>query len=123
MGIRGIDVQVAIQRATDADKLQQADAAHGRAGEAVAREEARKERIQKQEQPQQTQKTDQAVIQSRRDREGREQENQDTEDSSSEEETALTGTEYDNPDKAVERKKSAKRPNPSRRKGHLDILA
>ena len=120
MGIRGIDVQVAIQRATEADKLQQADAAHGRAGEASAQEEARKERVRKQEQPQQPQKTDQAVIQSRRENKGQGQENQDT---SSEEETALTGTEYDNVDEAVEGEKSAKRPNPTRRKGHLDILA
>ena len=38
MGIRGVDIQVAIQRAAEADKIQQSDSAQGRGGEASARE-------------------------------------------------------------------------------------
>ncbi len=69
MGLRGIDVQVTIQRAADADKMQQAEIANARAGEASTREEAELARARRQEQPRQPEKTDTVVIQKRKEHE------------------------------------------------------
>lgn len=72
MGLRGIDVQVAIQRAADADKIQQAEIANTRAGEAGTREQAELARARRQEQPRQPEKTDTVVIQKRKEHEKKE---------------------------------------------------
>lgn len=74
MGLRGIDVQVAIQRAADADKIQQAEIANTRAGEAGTREQAELARARRQEQPRQPEKTDTVVIQKRKEHEKKEEE-------------------------------------------------
>lgn len=74
MGIRGIDIQVAIQRAAEADKIQQADTANARAGEAGSREEAEALRARKQEQPRETEKSDQVIIQRRKEKEEKDRE-------------------------------------------------
>lgn len=74
MGLRGIDVQVAIQRAADADKMQQAEIANARAGEASTREQAELARARRQEQPRQPEKTDTVVIQKRKEHEKKEEE-------------------------------------------------
>ncbi len=66
MGIRGVDIQVAIQRAADAAKMQQGDVSQARAGEAGTREEAEAQRARKQQQPRESDKTDRAYIQDRR---------------------------------------------------------
>jgi len=62
MGIRGIDIQVAIQRAADAEKLQQGQTSQVRAGEAGMREEGETERIRRKESPPKTDKSDQVTI-------------------------------------------------------------
>ena len=69
MGLRGIDVQVAINRANDADKIQQSDTANARAGEAAAREEVKETRTRKQQQTPETEKTDQIIIQHHKEKE------------------------------------------------------
>jgi hypothetical protein len=62
MGIRGIDIQVAIQRAAEAEKIQQGETAQARAGEAGIREDAEVERARKREQSQKPERTDQVLI-------------------------------------------------------------
>jgi len=62
MGIRGIDVQVAIQRAAEAQKIQQGETSQSRAGEAGHREEAEFEKARKREASQKSERGDQVVI-------------------------------------------------------------
>jgi len=126
MGIRGIDIQVAIQRAAEADKVHQTDTAQGRASDAAAREAANKERLRKQAQSQQTAKSDQAVIQQRKEKEGREDpepDEEETVETFSEEDFDGPLSEYDTQNKAVEKSKQEERPDRRRKTGHLDILA
>jgi hypothetical protein len=68
MGIRGVDIQVAIQRATDADKIQQGHTATARAGEAVLREEEERIRTENREQAQKSERGDEVGITPRRDK-------------------------------------------------------
>jgi len=63
MGIRGIDIQVAIQRAAEAEKIQQGETSQARAGEAGSREEAEMERTRRREQSQKPETSDQVIIQ------------------------------------------------------------
>ena len=45
MGIRGVDIQVAIQRASEADKLQQGQTGQARVGKASLKEKEELERV------------------------------------------------------------------------------
>jgi hypothetical protein len=80
MGIRAIDVQVAIQRVNDADKMQQGDIANARAGEAAVREDVKETRTRQQEQPGKTDKTDQLIIQHEKEKEKKDQEEKEEEE-------------------------------------------
>jgi hypothetical protein len=62
MGIRGVDIQVAIQRAAEADKIEQGQTSQIRASDAGARELAELERLKKQEQPQKTERSGQLSV-------------------------------------------------------------
>jgi len=70
MGIRGVDIQVAIQRAAEADKIQQGQIAQTRAGEASAREVSDLERLKNREQSQKTEKSNQMTVRPHKDQEG-----------------------------------------------------
>jgi len=63
MGIRGIDIQVAIQRAAEAEKIQQGEMSQARAGEAGTKEDAETERARRREQSQKPETADQVIIQ------------------------------------------------------------
>jgi hypothetical protein len=76
MGIRGVDIQVAIQRAAEAEKIQQGETSQVRAGEAGVREEGEVERARRQEQPQKTERGDQVIIRGHKEQQRKEQENQ-----------------------------------------------
>jgi hypothetical protein len=76
MGIRGIDIQVAIQRAAEAEKIQQGETSQARAGEAGLREDAETERARKQQQAPKTERSDQLIVRTRRDKERREAQDQ-----------------------------------------------
>lgn len=66
MGIRGVDIQIAIQRAADADKIQQAQTAQARAGEAAIREEGELEKARSRERTHQTERTGQPLVRTRK---------------------------------------------------------
>ncbi|HEX9743964.1 MAG TPA: hypothetical protein VGB30_00920 [bacterium] len=66
MGIRGVDIQVALQRVAEAEKLQQGETSQARTGEAGIREEDRAERLRRREQSQKPEQSDQVIVQSRR---------------------------------------------------------
>jgi hypothetical protein len=80
MGIRAIDVQVAIQRASDADKIQQGDIANARAGEAAVREDVKETRTRQQQQPGKTEKSDQLIIQHEKEKERKDEEEKEGEE-------------------------------------------
>ena len=121
MGIRGVDIQVAIQTATEANKLAQADTAYGRAGEASSREEAEKARAQQQKESQQAEKADQALIKSREEKEGRDETESDADES--EIATGLDEVEINAVNTTEENRNKVERSGPLHKKGHLDILA
>jgi hypothetical protein len=108
MGIRGVDIQVAIQRAADADKLQQGQIGQARAGEAGAREEAELERTRNREQPQKSEHSGQVTLRPHREGQNRSSRNKE------ESEEAMPDTEEGKPGEGKPRRLSGE--------GHLDIL-
>ena len=82
MGIRGIDIQVAIQRAADAEKIQQGETSQARAGEAGLREDADVERARKREQSQKPETSDQVIIRKEKGRRESEENEKDSKDGS-----------------------------------------
>jgi hypothetical protein len=119
MGLRGIDIQVAIQRAAEAEQIQQGATAQARAGEAGEREKAEMERLRRQAQSQQTDRTDQVVIQGegkgQGGREGEEDSEENVEDSKNRDDLKL----QEETDKQA-REERRRKPRP---RGNLDILA
>ncbi|HDS30700.1 MAG TPA: hypothetical protein ENN67_06625 [Firmicutes bacterium] len=111
MGIRGIDIQVAIQRAAEAEKIQQGESSQAKAGEAGTREHHETERARKLEQPPQTERGDQVLIHGRKERKDRDEDSEDKPEKEIEEE--LSGDEESEED-------FRKKPKP---RGNLDIFA
>ena len=111
MGIRAVDIQVAIQRAADADKIQQGQTAQTRAGEAGTREKAELERTKALEQPQKTEREGEVVIQKSKERNS----GSSGQDRDTDEEKNPEGEE------GGESERAAKPLRPDR-KGYLDIL-
>jgi hypothetical protein len=112
MGIRAIDIQVAIQRAADADKIQQGQTAQTRAGEAGTREKAELERAKALEQPQKTERGGEVRLQQTRERNARSS----GKDRDSDEEEKPDSDEDAEPE-------DGSKPLRRDRKGYLDILA
>jgi hypothetical protein len=112
MGLRAVDIQVAIQRAADADKIQQGQTAQTRAGEAGTREKAELERTKALEQPQKTERSGEVVIQKSKERNAR----------SSGKNPESDEEQNPEPEEGAEPEKTAKPLRPDR-KGYLDILA
>jgi hypothetical protein len=83
MGIRGIDIQVAIQRAVDADKIQQGQTGTAKAGEAGLREGTEQERIRNLEQTTKGERSDPMKLKAQKEKE--EQESKSREEKGSEE--------------------------------------
>jgi hypothetical protein len=111
MGIRAVDIQVAIQRAADADKIQQGQTALTRAGEAGSREKAELERAKALQQPQKTEREGEVVIQKTKERNsGSSGQDRDSDEEKNSE-----------PEEGAEPGKTAKPLRPDR-KGYLDIL-
>jgi hypothetical protein len=103
MGIRGVDIQVAIQRAAEADKIQQGQTALTRAGEAVTREQTELQRVKNREQAEKAEKGGQLTV-----RPHKEHENQSSDKDDNSPEHEQTVDESDSPSITED--------------GHLDIL-
>ena len=121
MGIRGIDIQVAIQRAADADKIQQGSIGQTRAGEAGMREASDAERVRKQEQPPRPERKDQVQIRLRGENPHKEsqQDDSDSGDEDSEESGEVNDTYEDGGTKAQSK---GEQRGKLRNEGHIDIL-
>jgi len=117
MGMRGIDVQVAIQSATEAAKIQQGDQSKARGGEAGTRETAEAERARRQAQSQRSERTDQVIIQ--HDNKGKDGSAGSPEENDENTDEALSG-EQDEELKKHSNKDWLRKP---RARGDLDILA
>ncbi len=115
MGMRGIDIQVAIQRAAEAQKIQQGEISQARAGEAGSREAAEAERARRQEQPQKTERQDQVIIRSRKKRQTRDEQE---EENQNEDETQIPDEENENIKETREQWQAR-----MRKRGKLDIIA
>ena len=119
MGLRGIDIQVAIQRVAEAEQLMQGATAQARAGEAGSREKAEMERLRRQAQSQQTDRTDKVVIQDEHEghggREGEEDSEEHVEDSETRDDLKLQGE--------TEKQARGERRRKPQPRGNLDILA
>jgi len=126
MGIRGIDIQVAIQRAADAEKIQQGETSQARAGEAGLREDAETVRARRQQQAPRTERGDQLIVQTRRDKERREAQEQSGEQTDEEKGDETDRSKEEETDQSKEEGKVQSKGERLRKpivEGQIDILA
>ena len=110
MGIRGVDIQIALQNTLKAEEFQQAQNAQGRTDDAGKRDDVEQERLRRQQKPEETEKTDQVIVQRRKeDKEGKEKESDER-----------SRDDIMNEDMGVDKRREETKKAPKRR---LDILA